>query len=162
MGDKKHIHSPLEHTRPLGIFLMIICTVFIAFAQLLLKTGSSVNFLEFGKGVQLPSLFTVITHILVDPEFRLLFLIIGGFILGATGGVFMVASLRLGELSVLFPVFAVNYVWVILLAIWLLGESMNTYKWIGIIGIFVGVSLIGFGSSKQRKSLESFGVVQEV
>lgn len=55
-------------------------------------------------------------------------------------------ALRAGELSVLYPFVATIYIWISLLSIKFLGEKMNTWKWLGITAIIIGVSLIGLGS----------------
>lgn len=57
-----------------------------------------------------------------------------------------VPALRGGELSVLYPLVSVSYVWVCLLSIKILGEKMGTMKWCGVGLIILGVSLIGLGS----------------
>lgn len=51
-----------------------------------------------------------------------------------------------GDLSVIYPIFATSYIWVALLSKKYLNEKMNMFKWLGIIAIIVGVSMIGFGA----------------
>ncbi len=58
-----------------------------------------------------------------------------------------IPALKGGELSVLYPLVALIYVWVSFLSIKFLNEKMNSLKWIGIILIILGVSLIGIGAS---------------
>ena len=72
--------------------------------------------------------------------------LIGGMILYAIGGVLMIISFRGGELSVLYPIIATSYIWVSFLSIYFLNESMNIFKWLGIIAIIAGIVSIGFGS----------------
>ena len=48
-----------------------------------------------------------------------------------------------GELSVLVPIAALNYVWASLLAVRYLGEKMNKWKWVGTLVIVMGLALIG-------------------
>ena len=57
-----------------------------------------------------------------------------------------IPALRGGELSVLFPVVSMQYVWVSLLSIHFLNEKMNLLKWLGIVIIIVSVMFIGMGS----------------
>ena len=76
-----------------------------------------------------------------------LYLILGmtGFALGA---VLMMAAFRMGELAVLFPLLATGYIWVSLSSpIFFATDSMNIWKWLGIIIILVSVSILGFGSA---------------
>ena len=74
--------------------------------------------------------------------------LIVGIMLYAVGVVLLILSFRVGEVSVLYPLFATSYIWVSFLSIYFLGEIMNLYKWIGIATIVVGIVLIGFGSKK--------------
>lgn len=73
------------------------------------------------------------------------YLIIGMLVYGLSTLVFIYA-LTGGELSVLYPFVGLAYVWVCVYSIFLLKEKMNFWKWAGIIIIFAGVSLIGFGA----------------
>ncbi|MDO8480427.1 MAG: EamA family transporter [Nanoarchaeota archaeon] len=69
-----------------------------------------------------------------------------GILFYALGTLLFIPALRGGELSVLYPVVALVYVWVPLLSIKFLGEKMNTMKWTGVALIILGVSLIGLGA----------------
>lgn len=60
--------------------------------------------------------------------------------------IFFIAALRGGELSVLYPLVSTAYIWIALLSMVLLKEKMNSMKWVGILLIIAGVSLIGYGS----------------
>ncbi len=71
-------------------------------------------------------------------------LIFGLFLYGISLIIFVIA-LKGGEISVLYPLVSVGYIWVCLLSIKVLKEKMNLYKWLGIIFIIFGVSLIGIG-----------------
>ena len=72
------------------------------------------------------------------------------FFLGITlygiGTVISLVALKHGELSVLYPFVALQYVWANLLSKKFLREEMNAYKWTGIALIFTGVTLIGIGA----------------
>ncbi len=72
-------------------------------------------------------------------------LLVGVFFYGLSS-VFFLYALKGGELSVLYPITSLSYVWISLLSIKMLGEKMNFFKWLGIAAILVGVTLIGFGS----------------
>lgn len=69
-----------------------------------------------------------------------------GIMMYGIATVLFIPALKLGELSVLYPFAATSYIWVSLLSIRYLGEKMNTFKWLGILCILIGVSLIGIGA----------------
>lgn len=69
-----------------------------------------------------------------------------GFFLYGLSAIFFIIAIRGGELSVLYPLVSINYIWVCFLSIKYLNEKMNLYKWLGIIMIIFGVSMIGIGS----------------
>jgi drug/metabolite transporter (DMT)-like permease len=56
-----------------------------------------------------------------------------------------VVAYRGGNLTVLVPLASLNYIWASILAVRFLGEKMNPWKWMGIIAIMVGISLLGLG-----------------
>ena len=60
--------------------------------------------------------------------------------------ILFIPALTGGELSVLYPFVSLSYVWVSLLSVRMLGEKMNKFKWLGVLIIIIGVSLIGLGS----------------
>ncbi len=71
---------------------------------------------------------------------------VGGMVLYAVGGILIILALRGGEVSVLYPLIATSYIWVSFFSVRFLRESMNVWKWLGVITIVVGIALIGFGS----------------
>jgi multidrug transporter EmrE-like cation transporter len=68
-----------------------------------------------------------------------------GYGLYVTAAVVLVISLRAGELSVLYPIYAMNFIWVSLAipVVFPDTDSMNFYKWLGILSIMGGVIMIG-------------------
>jgi len=68
-----------------------------------------------------------------------------GFLFYGISSIFFVIALRGGELSVLYPFCAASYIWVCLLSMKFLNEKMNKLKWLGIITIIIGITLIGLG-----------------
>ncbi|MBI2102092.1 EamA/RhaT family transporter [Candidatus Woesearchaeota archaeon] len=72
--------------------------------------------------------------------------IIGGILLYVVGGALLIISFRGGEVSVLYPIIAMSYIWVSLLSVRFLGEIMNPFKWIGVAAIIAGIACIGYGS----------------
>jgi len=71
--------------------------------------------------------------------------------------VILVVSLKYGELSVLYPIIALSFVWVNIISFELLGESLNTFKWAGVSLIIIGVTCIGFGSKNENHQTTEAG-----
>ncbi len=110
-----------------GIGLVIICTFLTTIAQLFFKLGSST--VSFS-----------ITSIIFN-----YFLIIGLASYGLSAILFILA-LRLGELSFLYPFWALSFVWISLVSMVVLNESVGISNWVGIAFIVTGISFIGFGA----------------
>jgi len=69
-----------------------------------------------------------------------------GFLLYGVSSLIFVFSLKFGDLSTLYPIAGLSYVWISLLSIKFLKEKMNDLKWFGVIMIILGVILISFGA----------------
>ena len=54
--------------------------------------------------------------------------------------------LRQEQVSVVYPFASLTYLWTTWFSVKYLGEKMNSWKWLGLAGIMLGVSLIGLGS----------------
>jgi uncharacterized membrane protein len=80
--------------------------------------------------------------------------LIMGMVLYAIGGILLILSLRGGEVSVLYPIFATSYIWVSFLSIYFLGEVMNLFKWVGVAAIVIGIVFIGLGSKGKTPHAE--------
>lgn len=118
---------------------MFFITLLTSTAQILWKLGSeSLTF----------DIFSIITN----------WYLILGIGLYAIGGTLMIISFRGGDVSVLYPIVATSYIWVSFLSIWFLGETMNIFKWAGVMIIFSGIVMIGFGSKKQS-AVDAAGVI---
>ncbi len=72
-------------------------------------------------------------------------LIFGLFFYGI-GTITFIPALKGGELSVLYPLVALGYVYVAFLSKIMLKEKITFLKWLGVSLIILGVSLIGMGS----------------
>ncbi|MBI4147954.1 multidrug transporter [Candidatus Woesearchaeota archaeon] len=72
--------------------------------------------------------------------------LLGGILFYVLSSLIFIPALRGGELSVLYPLVSVGYIWVSLLSMKFLHEKMGGLKWLGIFLIIIGVSLIGLGS----------------
>jgi drug/metabolite transporter (DMT)-like permease len=73
-----------------------------------------------------------------------LMIAVGLFFLGL---LFYIPALKFADLSLIFPLGSLAYVFTVLLSVKYLGEKMTAYRWIAIILIVSGVSLIGLGYS---------------
>ncbi len=69
--------------------------------------------------------------------------LLAGITLYVLATALFIPALKGGELSVLYPLISLSYVWVSLLSVRFLRERMNRWKWTGIIFILLGVSIIG-------------------
>lgn len=112
-----------------GIILMIMCTIFTSLGQILWKFGvAKIDFAYFLTFFNLPFLL--------------------GFVSYGVGAGLMILAFRYGELSILYPIIATSYVWISLISPVLFpSDSMNLWKWVGIILILVSISVLGRGSA---------------
>jgi len=74
--------------------------------------------------------------------------LIAGYALYGVNTVMLVLALREGELSVLYPILALTYIWVTLAAYIRLHELPNLYKNLGVASIIAGVIVIGRSGRK--------------
>lgn len=112
-------------------WIVICCTLLIAIAQLLIKTGAN-RLSHAGLIGTFVGIFTV------PPLFA-------GYCLYAVFTVLFVYALRHGEVSVLYPLIALGYVWVTILSSLVFHEAMNPLKLLAIATIVAGVSVLGWG-----------------
>lgn len=120
-------------TRQRSIRLVTICTVIGALAQIFIKAGAS----------RLPETHTAIQAVLamaVNPRLLL------GYSLYGINTVLLALALREGELSMLYPIIALTYVWVAGLSVLVFHEIMNPLRTAGVITIVLGVAILGRGS----------------
>ena len=64
--------------------------------------------------------------------------------------VLLVLALRHGDLSMIYPVIALTFVWVTLLSVMVIGEPMTPSKLSGIATIVAGVSILGLGPHRDH------------
>jgi drug/metabolite transporter (DMT)-like permease len=122
---------PAASARRRSTIIVASCTLLGAAAQILIKLG-------MGPGHFVPTLMGLLTD----------FPLICGYALYGLFTIAMVLALREGELSMMYPIIALTYVWVTLLSYWLLKETPNFYKNMGIVTIVVGVAVLGRGGRK--------------
>lgn len=102
----------------IGILLMMVSSICVCFGQLFWKISSNNNAMGY--------LFV-------------------GFFLYGVGAIIMIIAYKFGSLSVLQPMLSLNYVLSLIIAQAILGESITTLKFIGVVIIIIGVILIGCG-----------------
>jgi len=124
----------MEHTKPWAIVLVICCTLFTSTGSLLLKKGAD------------RLVFSVdgILHA---------YLVLAGLAFYFIGFMMLTLSFRHGELSVLFPLISLSFVWVAFLSSIFLGELVSFIEMLGIAAIVGGVVLIGLSSRNVKLSL---------
>jgi drug/metabolite transporter (DMT)-like permease len=121
--------SRVERRSAFGpISLVVVCTIIGAAAQILMRHGAA--------------------HLHGSTAADLLrnWELIAGYACLAVNTGLLILALRDGELSVLYPIIALTYVWVTILSPMFFGDIINTYKVAGVALIVLGVSFIGLGS----------------
>jgi multidrug transporter EmrE-like cation transporter len=105
--------------------LVFCCTILGAAAQVLMKIGLShpVQSGLLGYVTSLP--------------------LLAGYCLYGMNTVLLVFALRDGELSILYPIIALTYVWVTILSVVLFHETMNFFKVAGVAVVVIGVAVMG-------------------
>ena len=114
-----------------SLVLIILFTILAAAAQVLFKLGTA-------------RLNGHVSLLVVATDFPLL----SGLALYGIGAAMMILALRHGELSVLYPLISLSYVWVAIISVTMFGEMMNPYKIAGICVIMAGVGVMGMGAHK--------------
>ncbi|HIH17774.1 MAG TPA: EamA family transporter [Nanoarchaeota archaeon] len=107
-----------------AVLFILVSTVFTAVGQIFLKSGVG----------DITSISSVLNYQL------LMGLLLYGFAL-----LLVVKAFKHGELSVLYPILALSYIWVVLLSNFILNEPLTQMKLLGVAAIFIGVTLIGIG-----------------
>ena len=108
--------------------LVFCCTLLGAAAQMLMKIG-----------LGHPAQTGLIGYITSLP-------LLGGYFLYGLNTVLLVFALRDGELSILYPIIALTYVWVTVLSVLFFHESLNVFKLVGVAVVVAGVAILGRGS----------------
>jgi len=107
-------------------FLVLFATLLSAAAQILMKLGMT----HFSL-----SLLAIVTNLPL----------IAGYVLYGLFTLLMVLALREGELSLMYPIISLSYVWVTALSYFIFHDTLNPLKLAGIAGIMAGVALLGRG-----------------
>ena len=108
-----------------SIAMVFCCTILGAAAQVLMKTGAQT--------IQPHNLIQVFTNVPL----------LGGYTLYAMSTGLLILALRYGELSILYPVISLTYVWVSVLSVVVFQEQMTPLKVVGLSLIVTGVAILG-------------------
>ena len=125
------VHVPDPAKRKLAIFIVLACTLLVAMAQYLIKLGAN-RLSHAGLLATAIGIFTI-------PQ------LFAGYCLYGLFTVLFIYALRHGELSILYPLIALSYVWVTITGILAFHESMSAFKIVGVLIIICGVGVLGFG-----------------
>lgn len=123
-------HKPFTRMQSVG--LVFVTTILAAAAQILMKNG--VNQVDHISVMQL------VTNLPL----------LGGYCLYGINVLLLMIALRDGELSMLYPIIALGFVWVTMLSIYFFHEPLTLWKIGGIIMIVGGVTVMGKANSPGR------------
>ena len=113
-----------------AIAIILAATLITSTAQILYKLG--VN--KAGSGFGVLNLY-----------------LISGILLYAIAAAIVLFAFRIGQVSVLYPLFATSYIWVSLLSSYFFNESVGAIKLLGISLIIAGVAFIGIDAGSIKK-----------
>ena len=111
-------------------------SAFAIILVLIVSLGNGIGSVFFKKAAEQ---YRNIWKLILNPLF-----IIGVIIYGVAAMLYVVA-LKHGDITILYPLAAMQYVWVCVLAVIVLKEKMNALKWAGVMLIVAGAAFIGFG-----------------
>jgi multidrug transporter EmrE-like cation transporter len=109
--------------------MVAAATIVCAAAQILMKLGADYSRAHPGLG-----------GLITDTP------LVAGYALYALMTVLIVVAFKDGELSVLYPIISLSYVWVTALSYFVFHDSLNPWKMTGLGFIIAGVAVIGRGS----------------
>ena len=128
-SSKAHVVDPAKRRQ--AILIVLCCTLLVALGQYLIKLGAN-RLSHAGLIGTMIGIFTI------PPLFA-------GYCLYGIFTVLFVYALRHGELSTLYPLIALGYVWVTITAVVAFHETMNPMKLVGLVVIVAGVAVLGWG-----------------
>lgn len=113
------------------MILVFVCTIIGATAQILMKMGADYTLTH-------PGLEGMMTNLVL----------LAGYALYGLMTVMMVIAFKDGELSVLYPIISLSYVWVTLLSPVFFHDTINAFKIAGVLTIICGVAILGRSARK--------------
>jgi drug/metabolite transporter (DMT)-like permease len=135
------METQIMHRSNKPLYMVICCTLFASAAITLLKRGMS-HALPAVDSAHWGTMFNLALALATDLP------LVAGFALHACNALLLILALRDGELSILWPVYALSYVWAALLAVYFFSDRMNLWKGAGIALIILGVGLLGRASQR--------------
>jgi multidrug transporter EmrE-like cation transporter len=126
--------SDASAARRRPVTLVFLCTLIGAAAQIFMKTGAH--------AIHYPSLAAAVFGTLTNLPLML------GYCLYGINTFLLALALREGELSMLYPIIALTYVWVTVLSLRIFHETMNPWKALGLALIVLGVGILGRGAKR--------------
>ncbi len=115
---------------PRPSIIVFFCTLIGAISQILIKMGAGT--------LSHSSPLAMLTS---PPLFA-------GYALYGISTILLVVALRDAELSLLYPIIALTYVWVAGLSVVVFHEPLNFFKVVGITTIVLGVGVLGRGGKQ--------------
>lgn len=112
-------------TRRGSILLISSCTLISASAQIMMKIGTT--------------RITTLDPIALATNLPL----VTGYALYGIFCLMMILALRRGELSLIYPIISLAYVWVTVLSYFIFHDTINPLKLLGIVAVMAGVALLG-------------------
>jgi len=70
---------------------------------------------------------------------------LGLFLYGIATVLYLIV-LKMEQLTVIYPLISLTYIWTTIFSVKYLGEKMNKWKYFALVGIILGIILIGIGS----------------
>src|SRR5579883_749015 len=116
-----------------AMLAVLLCTFINAASQACIKLGTA----SLGGH---PTMLETALGIVTKP------LLFSGYALLGASTVLFVLALRKGDLSLLYPVLTLGYVWVTVLSVVMFHDSMNSFKIAGVAVIIAGVGVLGKAS----------------
>jgi drug/metabolite transporter (DMT)-like permease len=115
-------NSKLLNKKYLSFFLIFICTIFNAAAQYFLKIGTR----------------TLVFDLTLLSNYSLFL----GLLLYTLSAGFLIFALKNEELSRIYPIVSLTYIWVLFISVLMLGETIQPMQVVGISSILIGVGII--------------------
>jgi uncharacterized membrane protein len=110
---------------------MLLLIILLAFASTLLGASGALLLKKAGSNFTLNPFQLIKNHFLI-----------GGLALYVIASIIFVYALKFGELSMIYPLTSLSYIWVAILSKKILGERMTRLKLMGMFFIILGVVLI--------------------
>jgi multidrug transporter EmrE-like cation transporter len=112
------------------VALVFCCTLIGAIAQILIKSGAN--------GLNQAGVVAMLTNVPL----------MAGYSLYGVSTVLLVIALKDSELSLMYPIISLTYVWVTVLSVLRFHETLTPFKAIGVATIVAGVAVLGKGGKK--------------